>query len=147
MSNLTNLSTAIKTVLQGVQQSGNPAFADIREYPTTEFDGTPAATIVPSDNTSIYSTIVQNLRTYAFDVDLYYTIQTDNDGLDNSFTVMRTLVDTVMDAFDNSNSLNNNCQLLRPVPSSWAMVQSSKGTLLNARITLQAAITVDTNNG
>lgn len=151
------MSAAIKTVLLSVQLDSVPVFADIQEYPTTDFVGVPAATIVPSDNTSDYATNVQNMRTYAFIVDIYYPIESTNGGYASTFTLMRRLMDVALDAFDNSNDLNLSntfttsadavCDFLRPVPSSWSMVETSSGDMLTARITLQCAKTVDTDNG
>ena len=148
MSNIVTLSAAIVSVLQNVQQNGESAFADIEAYPTVQFSGTPAATVVPSDNTSDYATNVQNLRTYTFFVDLYYPLQVASaGGPSQAFAVMAVLVDTVIDAFDNSNTLNGACQILVPTPSSWQLVQSTSGELLNARINLSCKTTVITNNG
>jgi hypothetical protein len=147
MGNLVNLSQAIVDVLDDIQQDGGNAFADIQDWPTTNFAGTPAATVVPSDNDSDYATNVQNLRTYVYYVDLYYPIETEGDGAKIAFMQMRQMLDTCLDAFDQSDLLNNTCQLLRPAPSSWSIVQSSMGTLLSARITLDCRITVITNNG
>jgi hypothetical protein len=157
MGVMQNMSDAIVYVLGTIQLSGSNAFVDVEEYPTTEFTGVPAATVIPSDNTSDYATIVQNLRTYSFFVDIYYPIGIDAGGYQKAFTTMRALVDAALDAFDNSNDLNLNnqygssaetiCDMLRPVPSSWAMVQSNGGDLLTARITLNCAKTVTTDNG
>lgn len=152
-----NMSGAIKYVLEQIQLDSAPAFADVEEFPTTEFSGVPAATIIPSDNTSDYSSVTENMRTYAFYVDLYYPIQSSEGGYQNSFTIMRQLVDACLDAFDNSNDLNLNnqfgssydtiCDFLRPTPSSWAMVETGSGDMLTARITLQCAKVVYTDNG
>ena len=152
-----NMSTAIVAVLEGIQVSGSSVFDDVEEYPTTNFAGIPAATVIPSDNISDYATITQNLRTYAFFVDLFYPIQGENMSASAAFVMMRQLVDLVLYAFDNSNNLNGSnqypdslstvCDMIRPVPSSWAMVQSDVGDLLTARITLQCAKTVSTDNG
>ena len=147
MGNLTNLSSAMANVLTAVQQGGSAAFADVEQYPTTTFTGSPAATVAPSDIASDYATTVQDLRTYAFVVDLYYPIEDTNGGVANAFTQMSTLVDTTLDAFDNSNDLNNTCQMLRPVPGSWSLIETSFGTAVTARITLKCAITTATNNG
>jgi hypothetical protein len=140
-----NMSAAIKNVLEAVTIDGQAVFADVAEYPTTDFAGVPAATIVPSDNTSDYATSTQNLRTYAFFVDIYYPVESSNGGYENTFKIMRELMDVALDAFDNSYSTI--CDFLRPVPSSWAMVETAAGDMLTSRITLQCAKTVDTDNG
>ena len=148
MSNFVAMSAAIVNVLQTIQQGGAPAFYDIETYPTVNFTGTPAVTVVPSDNESDYQTIVSNLRTYVFFVDIYLPIEDETQaGLSNVFNTMLTLADTCLDAFDNSNTLNGACQILRPTPSAWSVVAANNGTMLSARITLSAQISVNTNNG
>lgn len=156
MGHLQNMSAAIKNVLASTTLDGSPIFADIQEFPTTSFSGVPAATIAPSDNTSDYATNIQNMRTYAFLIDIYYPIETAAGGNENAFSIMRRLVDVVLDALDNSNDLNLNnqygssydtiCDFLRPVPSNWAMVETGSGDMLTARVTVQCAKTVDTDN-
>lgn len=148
MGNLTNLSAAIKTVLQGVVIGGE-GFKDIREYPSLEFTGYPAATIAPSDNDSDYATTVENLRTYIFYVDVFYPVEdpTSSDGYANAFEQMRKLVDVTLDAFDMSNTLNNACQMLTPAPANWTVVETESSVNLSARITLNCKATVYTNNG
>lgn len=152
-----NMSAAIKNVLESTTINSQAIFADVEEYPTTDFTGVPAATIVPSDNTSDYATSTQNMRVYAFFVDIYFPIESVGGGYANAFTTMRQLVDIALDAFDNSNDLNlankygssydTICDFLRPVPAAWAMVETAAGDMLTARITLQCAKTVDTDNG
>lgn len=154
---MTNMSAAIKNVLTQLTINTDTIFAQIEEFPTTNFTGTPAATIIPSDNTSDYATIVQNFRTYAFFVDLFVPVKGVGGGYADAFATMRQLVDTALDGFDNSNDLNLNntygssydtvCDFLRPVPSTWAMVETNAGDMLTARITLQCAKTVNTDNG
>lgn len=147
MSNFAPLSAAIIAVLETVQQAGGAAFADIEPYPTTEFRGTPAVTVTPSDSESDYQTVVSNLRSYIFFVDIYLPIQTEGDGVSVAFADMLTLVDTCLDAFDNSNTLSGACQILIPTPSAWSIVASGTGSLLTARVTLNAKLSVNTNNG
>lgn len=149
MGNFVNLSTAIKTVLVGIQQNGAAAFSDIQELPTLEFSGYPAVTIAPSDTQSEYATDVQNFRTYAFAIDVFYPVEDAStvQGYAIAFDKMRYLMDLVIDAFDNSNDLNNACQILRPTPSQWQVVETSASVMLTARINLRCALTVTTNNG
>lgn len=148
MSNMSNMSTQIVSVLTAVQQAGHPAFPTVVQYPTTNFEsGTPGVTVVPSDNTSDYATIVQNFRGYVFFVDIYIPVEDTNGGIPTAFTTMLTLVDTCLDAIDNSNDLNNACDILRPAPSAWSLVSAGPGELLTARITLNCMKTTVTDNG
>jgi hypothetical protein len=147
MGNLVNLSGAIKTVLEGIT-TPEAQFVDIQEQPTLEFAGYPAASITPSDIESSYANIIENMRTYSFDVDIFYPIEDSvSNGYGTAYAAMRGLMDEVMDAFDNSNSLADACQILRPTPSVWVVVESGSSVLLSARINLKCATTVQTNNG
>lgn len=148
MGHWTDFSSALVTVLQGVELESSAAFADIKTIPTVVFSGWPAATVVPTDNGAEYADITQNLRIYAFDVDLYYVIQQDtNGGYQAAFDVMLPLVDETLDAIDNSNDLGGLADILMPAPSVWGTVEGSPGTLLRARITVQAKILTSQNNG
>lgn len=148
MGHFVQLSSAIKTVLSNISDPA-ATFADIQELPSMEFSGYPAATIAPSNTESDYANIVQNLRTYAFNVDIFYPVENPEsiDGYAEAFAAMRGLMDITLDAFDNSNCLDNACQILRPAPSVWLVVETGSSTMVEARITLRCALTVSTNNG
>jgi hypothetical protein len=146
-SNFTPLSAAIVNVLQGIQQDGAPAFAEIVTYPTTQFAGTPSASIVPSSNTSDYATTVQDLRSYIFEIYLYLDVASDGSGMAVVFPQMLLLVDSVTDALDMSNTLNGTAQIVIPTPSEWALVESADSVLLAATIRVTAKVTTTTNNG
>lgn len=149
MSHFSDLSTEIVNLLKTVQQEGQFAFVDVLPIPTLQFNGFPSATVTPADNLSEYANIVENFRTYVFDIDIFYFVgqQPDNGGYTSAFAIMLILVDSVLDALDNSNTLNDKADIIRPVPSVWSTVQTSGGTALTARITIQCAVTVAQNNG
>jgi hypothetical protein len=148
MGNLVNISAAIADVMRGVIVDG-VGFTDIQEYPTLEFTGFPAVTIAPSDNDSDYASTVENLRTYAFYVDCYYPIEdpTSSNGYATAFANMRQLIDVVLDAIDNSNSLNGTAQIVKPAPSFWQVMETEASVVLTARINLKTKVTSFTNNG
>lgn len=145
MNNMSAMTNGIVNVLSAI---GTNYIADVRTYPTVEFNAWPAATVCPADNVSDYQSVSQNLRTYVFDIDLYYNIQqVDNGGYQMAFDVMRQIVDLVLDGIDNSNDLNNACDIVRPAPSTWGMVTTSAGTALTAKITVSCAKVVNQDNG
>jgi hypothetical protein len=146
--NFTTISAAIVNVLQNIQQEGSDAFVEIVEYPTVEStDGYPLATVSPSDSPSTYLTTVQNLRSYTFHIDILVPLGTDNGGYESAFSQGRILVDSVLDAVDNSNSLDGTGQIVVPAPSTWSVVQSSVGALLDCLVTVTAKVSVDQDNG
>lgn len=150
MGNLVNISSALVNVLSSIKDTdGTGLFRDLQELPTLEFSGYPAVTIAPSGVASDYATVIQNMRNYAFDVDVFYPVEdaTTTAGYATAFTAMRAIMDNVLDALDNSNDLNNACQILRPTPSSWTVVETTASVMISARINLQCLITTSTNNG
>lgn len=148
MGYFVDLSTAIVTVLQGVTVNGD-TFKDIQEFPTIIFNGYPAVTVAPSDNESDYSSTVENERTYVWYIDCYYPIEdpTSANGYASAFATMRVLMDAVLDALDNSNSLNGAAQIIKPAPSVWSVQETEASVMVNGRITLRTKVTSYTNNG
>lgn len=146
--NFTTISAAIVSVLEGIQQAESSAFAGVYNYPTIQSSaGNPFATVAPSDSPSNYLNIAQNLRNYTFQVDLYYAIEADSEGYSTAFSNMMVLVESCLDAIDNSNSLNGTAQIVKPAPSVWGVVQASPGPLLTARINVVACVSVPQSNG
>lgn len=142
------ISTAIVSIIEAVQQEEGNAFAAVYDYPTVESTlGTPFATVVPSDSPSNYLNIAQNLRSYVFFIDIYYPIEANDEGYQNAFANMRVLIESCLNALDNSNGLNGTSQITLPAPSNWSMTQSSIGTLLDGRIVITAKVSVPQNNG
>lgn len=141
MSNLSTISNEIKTVLEAVEQSGSPAFHEVVEYPTNEFEGYPAASVVPTSVESTVFTSTQNQRAYGFMVELYYNVDQNNWAA--AFDVMRDLVDAVLDALDQSEDLNASCDFLRAVPMEWTLQEAGQGLVLATEIRLAAVKDVD----
>ncbi len=147
MGNFVNLSAAIVSVLQGIQQEGANAFVQVLDYPSTEFSGLPSATVVPSDSESDYQTVYSNFRQYLFFVDLYTSMEVEGEGPAVAFAQLRELVDTVLNAYDQSSTLSGACEILRPSPSAWSVIGTGAGVLLSARVTLTCGLSVESNNG
>jgi hypothetical protein len=145
--NFVTLSEQLVSTMQAIQQEGNPAFGAVYNYPTIESTSSPWCTVVPSDSPSTYLNVVQNLRSYVFFIDCYYPIETEGDGYSNAFSVMLVLVESVLDALDNSNSLNGTAQILTPMASNWSMTQSSMGTLLDGRVVATCKVSTPQSNG
>ncbi|MDQ0672939.1 hypothetical protein QFZ36_000500 [Pseudarthrobacter siccitolerans] len=141
MSNLSTISNEIKTIVEGVQQSGSAAFTEVVEYPTNEFEGYPAASVVPTAVESTVFTSTQNQRAYGFMVELYYNV--DQNNWASAFDIMRDLVDAVLDALDQSEDLNASCDFLKAVPMEWTLQEAGQGLVLATEIRLAAVKDVD----
>lgn len=94
-----NLRTQIQTLLQSMKdQSNNALFVEVSKAPKIRFSGYPSAHIMPSDAPGDYDTNVENVRTYSFTVRVFY--ETKVIGIEKALEDLETLVDTVMDTFD-----------------------------------------------
>lgn len=77
------------------------SLSDIHEVsgtPKLKFGGYPAAYITPSDNESDYETTTENIRTYVFNLRLFY--ETKHTGVGNALDKLEGIVDTVLDTLD-----------------------------------------------
>lgn len=145
MGHLTLLSTEIRTLLTGLQLTGNAIFVDVFERASNKFNGFPSATIVPGETGSDYATTRQNERTYVFYIYIYLSAETI-DGANTSavWADIRNIIDVVLDGLDNSNDLNNKCEFLRPVPMQpFETSTSGSGAVLVAPIRLECIKTID----
>lgn len=93
------LRTQLQTLLNTLQGTDNtPVFVEVSKAPKIRFSGYPSAHIMPSDSTSDYDTNIENVRTYAFTVRVFY--ETKVVGIEKALENLETLVDQVMDTFD-----------------------------------------------
>lgn len=137
MDNFTAISNEIGEILYAIQQNGADAFVQVLEYPTNQFTGFPSVTIVPADVRSELMTVVENYRTYAFEVAIFVSVANTGD-MSAEFGVMRTLVETALDALESSIDLNGVADFLVPVPMRWEVRQTGTGDALIAPIHVQA---------
>lgn len=120
----------------------------VHTNPTKEFDGFPAAIIVPSDNTSLFETVSNNERDYGFTVFLIYPLKGVTE--DTAYNAMYDLVDDVINTFDRDPYLEGTVSLptgytmitIQPVPGEWG--EDSELQQLIARIDLRCRVSFDT---
>lgn len=145
MGHLATLSSEIKTLLDGIQITGNDVFVEVLEHASNKFSGFPSATIVPGETGSDYATIVQNQRTYVFYIYIYLSAEVaDGSTTATQWDNIREIIDLVLDGLDNSDDLNNTCQFLRPVPMRpFETALSGSGAVLVAPIRLECVKTID----
>ena len=112
-----NLSNQLKSKLQSIED-----IESVYDYPWLDFDGYPAATITPSGLDSDYESTVENLRTYIFVVRLFVNLNnvnqpTEQKKVEDGFRIAEELVDTVIDTFDQDETLAG-----ISLPSGYTMV-------------------------
>ena len=106
-----NLRIQLQTLLQAMQGTDNTAvFAEVSKAPKIRFSGYPAAHIMPSDAPGDYDTNIENVRTYAFIVRLFY--DTKVVGIEKGLENLETLVDSVMDNFDQEDLRTGNARTI-----------------------------------
>ena len=125
---------------------------EVSNAPKIKFSGYPAAHIVPSDNESDYETTTENVRTYAFILRVFY--ETKQTSLENAFSALEELVDSILDLFDQEDqkgasdrtvgvSLPARYTFLNiwATPSSWGEVPGEQ--LIMAQMSVKVRISVD----
>ncbi len=137
----------IKTLLETITELQEVSLA-----PKLEFNGYPAAYVIPSDNEADYETNKENIRTYAFIVRVFY--ETKQGGISDALSALESLVDSILDKFDQEDlkgSSNRTVGLGLPsdyqfinifaAPSTWGEVQGAE--LIMAEIKVRVRISID----
>lgn len=89
----TTLRPQIGTLLETLD-----TIQEVSNAPKIKFSGYPAAHIVPSDNEADYETTTENVRTYAFNVRIFY--ETKVTSVEDALSALEEVVDSVLDLFD-----------------------------------------------
>lgn len=140
MSNFVTLSSQI--VAKVVANSNFDSGAVFDYEP--EIDGItqdPFATVIPSGNASDYGSTSENRRTYAFKVRIF--IERNTRGNSAADTLLRTIIDALINAFDQDITLGGNALMVLAAPSEWGYVQGAK-EYRTAEINIQAKVWFDT---
>lgn len=86
--------------------NANDLIQSVTDYETSDVEGTPSATVVPSANANVYNSTTENRRTYAFMIRLYYLRGSNRDSERDTEAAMRELVDTVLDDLDKNYNMD-----------------------------------------
>lgn len=119
---------------------------EVHRYPRLEFQGYPAAIIVPAEGDSDYETNAEDERIYAFNVQVYYEYKatTKDTALDRLFDV----VDDILDSFASDKVLSGislasgrDVMTTDPVFAGWEELTDNE--LLQATISIRVTISID----
>jgi len=131
----------------------------VYDHPFGEFSGYPAVTVFPSGNSSDYETTAENIRTYAFQIHLFVdisAIQKDANGnnvtgqaqLKEAYRVTRSIVDQIIDKFDQDETLSGislpagkQMVSVRPAPSAVELIPDTNTIV--SQINLECRIVFD----
>lgn len=108
------IAAQLKSLLEGV--SGLNAVYD---YDAKELKKYPAATITAQGHQGAFSDLQANRHEYAFVIRIYY--QTEDAA--SAESVMRTVVDAVMNEIETHTTLNDTCSWARPSEASWGFLE------------------------
>ena len=121
---------------------------DVANYEKQPFAGYPACTVTESDNESDYETTAENRRVYAFRIRIYEQTgralgTVDNSAAERSSRVVRELVDSFLDTFDQNYTLGSNALMVEAAPSNWGWETRENNILRFAEIVLRIHKIVD----
>jgi hypothetical protein len=125
---------------------------EVSNAPKVKFAGYPAAHIIPSDNSADYETTTENIRTYAFNVRIFY--DTKDTSMENAFLALEEVVDSVLDLFDQEDLKNGDDRTVGvslpsgytflniwATPSLWGELPGEQ--LLVAEVSVKVRISID----
>jgi hypothetical protein len=146
------LSSKILTKLQTVSKLDS-----CYEYPTEKFDGYPAATITPSEETADFETTSENKRYYAFKIRVFQDIPaaavSGEVPIKYAFRILKGCIDDIIDAFDKDPTLTGISMptgytflYLYSSPSSWGLVTQEDKRIIFAEIDIKALVSFDINS-
>lgn len=120
---------------------------EVAATPSLEFNGYPAAYIVPSDSTSDYETTTENERAYAFLIRVFY--ETKDTGLAAALARLEDVVDNVIDKVDDEDKLYTGRTIglnlpakytflaISAAPSVWGQLPSQNLVFAEIKVTVR----------
>ena len=101
-----------------------------------EFADFPVAELIESGNEADYLSTKENMRVYPFEVYIYQEIEKAG-GVDEAYGILRGVVDTILDTFDNDQGLNGSADWVEPAISGFTDFQRRDKTIAVAIINLK----------
>lgn len=121
-------------------------------YPKTNFNGYPAICVIHSSNEADYETTSENVRTYAFQVVLFYI--TKDIGKDTAIDRLENIVDAALDLFDQEDLKNGSDRLVGvnlpsgytflniwATPTEWGEIPDNQ--LITASLNVRVRVSID----
>lgn len=135
----------IKTLLDSIS-----SINDVKSFPTFDFSGYPAVTIQPSELSSDYETVAENIRIYTFQVRIFYHTA---DGVPNAINKVEECVDDIIDKLDKEEKFGQTRTIgsslgagytilgIEPVIGPWGYIND--GELLVAELSVRVLLSFD----
>ena len=129
-----SIRAKIKEKLDNRVGDGEPLVNAYQEH-RTNFSGFPVATFEPSDLESDYETTTQNYRNYIFRIVLHQEIESV--GRDTAIGILASLVDTLVQDFDEDWSLGGVVDMVQAVPLNFGIYDEGNGETMFAELKLE----------
>jgi len=140
MANFATIKAGIVSILQADSDLANGAIYDY-EPPLEDVVVDPFAVVFAVDNESEFETTTENKRTYNFLVRIF--VERRNRGAGNAETLLTSIVDRLLDEFDQNYTLGVAGVLMtQAAPSAWAYILSDKDYRV-AEIKLSTVVSKD----
>lgn len=101
-----------------------------------EFSDFPVAELIESGNEADYLSTKENMRVYPFEIYLYQEIEKAG-GTDEAYGILRSAVDTILDAFDNDQGLGGSADWVAPAMSGFTDFARRDKTIAVAIVNLK----------
>ena len=101
-----------------------------------EFNSFPAAELIESGNEADYLSTKENMRVYPFEIYIYQDVEKAG-GMSEAYEVLREVVDTIIDTFDNYQDLGGAADWVEPAISGFSDFARRNQTIAVAIITLK----------
>lgn len=101
-----------------------------------EFNNFPAAELIESGNEADYLSTKENMRVYPFEVYIYQDVEKAG-GMKEAYEKLRSVVDTILDTFDNYQDLGGVADWVEPAISGFSDFARRNQIIAVAIITLK----------
>lgn len=137
-TNIVDISSKIASMLSTITELNG-----VYEYIPALNESYPYATITLNEITGAFGDTIRNSRNYIFNIDLYLERTSANAGNQNSETLFRTILDSIITMFDNNTTLDGLVQMVNPVEISTEIQDTDIGDTRVARIIVDCLKMVD----
>ena len=111
-TDVSTLSGAIVTKLQTVSELNGVYNYEVAQPTNGQY---PFATVSIRNGTGVFGSNQRNIRKYTFTINVYQERTKAAMGSENAETVIRTLIDSILTAFDNDIRLGGACLWVEPL--------------------------------
>jgi len=128
------IRTAIKTILDGISE-----LSFVYTFHQSDIGGYPAVTFDVSDSTNDFLTNAENLRAFTFLIVIYQEVKNIG-GLENATTLLDTVADKIIDAFEKDLTLGGVVEWSNPLTGPRQAFDTPQGLVITQQLSLQCNV-------